>query len=398
MNTKYVLKIIIVLLLVGLFSCKIFELREGLISSDKESANNNAPSEAVESLSPILILNDFNNGTAQNNLEKEDFVWVQDPCTIEPVYNDKSSPHEGAYSLKINYDTKKTGGGAWITYPGSIDTSKYKWLQFWVKGEKGGETFAVEIKDAKEAKSKLNIKDYLDSTTTRWQKVSIPMSDFASTGEGNPDMSQIIAVALVWWEELSLPVSGTVYVDKIMLVRDEKIIKNQKGLSSDLVLDDFNNGTNQNNLQQNDAIWAQDPGIITTAYNDKSSPYEGTYNLKIDYDTKSTGGGAWMLITGTIDISKYKSLEFWVKGKNGGENFAVELRDSNDVKIKFGINNFINKVTTEWQKVNISIDEIKNSNSEIDLAQITVIGFVWWEEYSLPVKGTIYLDKVMLKK
>ena len=96
------------------------------------------------------------------------------------VYEDWTggSPPDPERSLRYIFDGS-TGhsGGAYLEFHSSKDMSAYENLVFWVKGKNGGENFKIGVGDG-ESETFLPITDYI-TITTEWQKVSIPLNDFA---------------------------------------------------------------------------------------------------------------------------------------------------------------------------------------------------------------------------
>ncbi len=345
-----------------------------------------------------LLLADFNNGTAKNNLQETNSVWVQAPAIITPVYDHKTSPYEGKYCLKIDYDTKITGGGAWILNTGILNVSGYEKFVFWIKGKEGGENFTVEFKDSGLVQSKINIDNFIDDVTTEWQKVSIPIDVFA---ENNPeiDLEELIVFAVVWWQEYNLPVKGTIYLDKIMLTGRKKMKKADKAANL-LLVHDFNSGDVQNNLGGNAYIWQDTDVVCSVDYKDTSGPKEGNYSLKIKYDIPEDGnkGCGWFTYSDSLDLSSYKNLVFWARGKDGDEEFAVLLSSPDkENKSTVRIENYLEDgITKKWQEVIIPLQDFINNGKEgFDIRNIScVFGILWWGQKT---SGTIFIDKIFFE-
>ncbi|MFH1258206.1 MAG: carbohydrate binding domain-containing protein [Elusimicrobiota bacterium] len=139
---------------------------------------------------------------------------------------------------------------------------------------------------------------------------------------------------------------------------------------------------------------------------------QGRRGLFITYDIPvGQWAGYYSLMTalgdyGQRDISSYSNLEFWVKGKDGGENFKenfkvefldnIEFIDSNGKKAKntqkFPVGNFLpGGVTTSYQKVTVPLSIV----TTVDLTNIRGLNIVIDEA---PFAGTIYLDEMKLTK
>lgn len=135
--------------------------------------------------------------------------------------------------------------------------------------------------------------------------------------------------------------------------------------------------------------------------------------LKVRYDKKGEGGlygnGGWcgyytLVHVGKkyVDATPYAKLTFWVKGEKGGENFKVGVADQqgemiDDSTKSDSINAYLpaGKVTTEWQKAEVSLDDVF-----VDWELLHSISFCFetdlYEEGAQ--SGTIYIDDLQLEK
>ena len=92
------------------------------------------------------------------------------------------------------YDIKPEGWGGWGASLKGGDYSGYKFLAMDLKGDKGGESFEVGLRDTKGQEKKKSISAYVD-ITQKWQRIFIPLSEFAG-------------VNLASLENMSLSVGG----------------------------------------------------------------------------------------------------------------------------------------------------------------------------------------------
>ena len=118
--------------------------------------------------------------------------------------------------------------------------------------------------------------------------------------------------------------------------------------------------------------------------------------LVIDYNKEGGWCGYYTLLSG-LDISKFNTLSFWVKGEKGGENFDIGLSDQKmqdlgiDAVYLGSANHFLPKgVTADWQEIKMPLSKIA---SEIDLASMG--SFVLSFRYE--GKGRVYLEDLMFK-
>jgi hypothetical protein len=97
-----------------------------------------------------------------------------------------------------------------------------------------------------------------------------------------------------------------------------------------------------------------------------------------------------------LDASPYTYLSFWVKGKQGGEEFSVKIADRKLIEIEDStsvgkINRLLpNGITQEWQEVQIPLNRLVGA----DQTQLGGLTF----DFNFPGNHTIYVDDIVLKK
>ncbi len=139
---------------------------------------------------------------------------------LDPKVHQASSGH----SLRLTVHRERDGfAGVWLGfYPASgagrqfFDARTYRFLSFWVKGEKGGEDFEVQLADdtseqREEEVPKRPIRAYLPKgVSTDWQEVLVPLSDFPGVHLGR--LANLV---------LNFPSPGDyrVYLDDVTLKR-----------------------------------------------------------------------------------------------------------------------------------------------------------------------------------
>ena len=113
---------------------------------------------------------------------------------LDPGVTRTSSGH----SLRVTAHRDVEGFcGVWMEfYPGTaiphqyLDAAGYRFLSFWIKGQKGGEDFDIELTDEatlnnEDARPRRPLHAYLpQGVTTRWQEVQIPLADFRGSKRG----------------------------------------------------------------------------------------------------------------------------------------------------------------------------------------------------------------------
>ncbi len=164
-------------------------------------------------ISPELIYDDFNDGTAGTNLGGSAGAMSSDGA-YDPTINFTTDAYEGSHALSIQYEFPDNQWcGYWSFFKpdqSGYDLSDYSSLMFWVRGGSGSEKFKIEMKDAAGGASY----KYVTITGTHWEQVVIPFSDFEQVPwESAPaDFSNLSQVNIVFDTP---PLSGTVYLDQM---------------------------------------------------------------------------------------------------------------------------------------------------------------------------------------
>ncbi len=114
--------------------------------------------------------------------------------------------------VAVHYQ-KSNGAARWVTRIDQ-DMRKFSALKFRVRGEKGGESFTVDLVDIKGRRCSLDLDQFLrGGLTTQWETVRIPMSKFQLSSL-TPGLSERSAQNI----ELSFTEgSGTIYLDDLRL-------------------------------------------------------------------------------------------------------------------------------------------------------------------------------------
>ncbi|MDP8253165.1 MAG: hypothetical protein P9X27_02070 [Candidatus Kaelpia aquatica] len=137
-------------------------------------------------------------------------------------------------------------------------------------------------------------------------------------------------------------------------------------------------------------VWTSNPkdktlivagSVVTT---DKVGFSGGCYELKYNLGSSEAVYAGFYIDFSSIDVSKYSQLVFWIKGdkKSGfSEKAAVGFS---------GGSQFVD-ITTKWQKIVINLKGFTKKNSENEFNLIFDSG------WATKNKGTVYIDKVILK-
>ncbi len=94
----------------------------------------------------------------------------------------------------------------------------------------------------------------------------------------------------------------------------------------------------------------------------KEGGYKSKAAVQINLDPKDYSGASLCLYNESFDLSKYmldSKLEFYIKGKNGGEQLLIglldeEVSDGKKTQVKMSLNKYV-QITNDWQKVSIPL-------------------------------------------
>jgi len=165
-------------------------------------------------------------------------------------------------------------------------------------------------------------------------------------------------------------------------------------------VDDFETGQTQglfeerkNRLDAFQGTWARRPSYSVMTKVLDTRPGSVGYALRLEYN-KVGGWCGWYTLLNGIDVSKYNTLTFWVKGEHGGERFDIGMADDKmqdfeiDAVYAGPVQAFLPQgVTTEWQQVKIPLQGLR---SDLNLTRLGSL--VLWFRYE--GKGAIQIDDV----
>jgi hypothetical protein len=327
------------------------------------------------------------------------------PSSSEIDIND-SEAKTGECSLMFDLDETNYSGGAYALYE-SVDLSTIKdrgSLDFWVKGENGGERFEIalvnEQADGKKAESVVDVA-MLYPITKDWQKISIPLSLFPDEGVyWDAEASKEVGINFDWsnFTEFKVRTKPNKDNHSIILYFDDIVFSDAS--SSDSKLDIV--------------IFADDFPSYTYAYPSSSDIFVDSTNnersIVLDLDEKDYSGAAFAF--GPLDLSGMKEsavLEFKAKSQKGGEKIDLNLVQAVEPKVEIGIKiDSIKPLTTEWQTYTIPLkdfpkrgvywDEVNKKEMRAELDRWDKIGEIKFKIRKSENKDcVIYIDDVKVK-
>lgn len=139
------------------------------------------------------------------------------------------------------------------------------------------------------------------------------------------------------------------------------------------------------------------PSRVGTYYDNSLYFEKGSdrQSIKVMYSKKEKGFcGSYIIILG--DISSYKTMTFWIKGRSGGETFEIGMNDviSNkreDAVYVGSINRYLpDGITTSWQLVKIPLSDFYGP----DLSRVYSIVFHFNQEG----EGVFWIDELRFYK
>ncbi len=182
-----------------------------------------------------LLVDDFEGrDQMRNRLGNRANVYIKAPSRVKYSYSPQQLGGAQTTALKLGYDkkadTEGAGSGGWCGYytvlkgfKGGedvyVDASDKKAVTLWVKGQQGGETFAVGLADRtwdqqEDSRKAGAIGQYLPAgvVTTEWQQATIPLEEFFV------DNAQLATISINFEADL-MPEggAGVVYIDEMAI-------------------------------------------------------------------------------------------------------------------------------------------------------------------------------------
>ena len=159
----------------------------------------------------LILVDDFESFDSENSLGRDHRTFVHGSAAINGKHT-RGSPN-GIYRISYGgnigavkpYASDPLSFANFTTDLGGSDVSKLSSLTFQIWGAEGGEKPDIYLGDGI-YRWPVDIEDYAE-VTTQWQKVTIPLGDFAGV-----DLTHLERLDFAFqWEKMS----GTVYLDEI---------------------------------------------------------------------------------------------------------------------------------------------------------------------------------------
>jgi hypothetical protein len=128
------------------------------------------------------------------------------------------------------------------------------------------------------------------------------------------------------------------------------------------------------------STWNNPPGAISYALT-PACARSGSFGLQLEYGYTEAGNGGWYVTWvpspgGSFDASGFANLEFWVRGRAGGETFGVGLKDIEGQEIRVYVDQPelpIEVSSADWTLASIPLSTYAAGG--VDLAALDNVSF-----------------------
>lgn len=328
------------------------------------------------------------------------FVFKDDKGSQLTGSSGYQDPVKGYY-LGIKYNMVEAGGlGFGLN---GLNVSVYKFLSFAVKGEKGGESFEVGIRDKKDKEVRIKIDD-VASVTAEWQTVRIPLSSFAGV-----DMSSLNNVHFAF----AAKSKGRINIDDIKFTgsADEQSSATEAGPTTvkagvNKVLVD---GFERTNASDRYYVYEGDDSSLKLDSSRFSK--EGDYALQMEYSLATTKPqGTWVsarLRSGvdSLNWAGAREIKLWVYGDGTDNILRFNIIDS-DGDVWMCENKEV-LGQTKWTLVGFPISKFSlfgggGRTKQLNLSRIKAFEIAIWSRTGINAPGSsssasrIYVDQLYI--
>ncbi len=237
--------------------------------------------------------------------------------------------------------------------PGDLGAYREKGaIVFYVKGKDGGESFTMTFTNAEAGKYQgkpvelirrridLSLDEYV-SVSREWQKVIVPLADFFdkydSMFRGPKHFNWNDVRELCFWIGETRAEEYVYYIDELMIVPSyshaelrrlkEEAKKARDSATAGIVIFDDAVRVGSHHLLGSGKVADPNERLVV----DETEARRGKKSLQFVFNRSRLGSFASVAFfdMDLVDLSEYMKsgcLEFWVKGKHGGESFQVQFR------------------------------------------------------------------------
>lgn len=338
-----------------------------------------------------LLIEDFDIRVDKNLLEGQTGTNVSPGAELDMIV-DYTNLNDGV--LKLNFKNMSSLGKVWEYYSSlenlGHDYNTYNQISFTYKGSNGGEIFSVGLMDTIGNVSLYTVA--IASGDTNQYALSTDITNFTGV-----NINKLKKLFICNYTNDYL--RGTLYFDDLSFYNSSN--------NTRLMIDDFE-GYNKDVNKLGYEHTGRKNGTSTISWDIETNSYFARDGgvLKLDYQSLNLypNWWAWWTPLASEDLTKYTNvstydyLSFWVKGKNGGERFAVKFVTAGGGESSVYVTDYLPYgITVNWQKVTIPVHDFKapgNDPSQLDF--LKSIQFL--NDDFTPSQGTVYIDQLLFSK
>jgi len=376
-----------------------------------DTAGVEANSTVVETIISGPVLDDFNDGGKLNNWGYNTGAFYTTGASCADS-RDATSPQEGAFCLKLDYNVSTSGSyaGYWSKLGGE-DLSGYTSISFWVKATAGGELLKVELKNSStvihRSTAAVYVTDFLDGgVTTSWTEVTIPFHNFVNLDGWNNMKELVFTFENSQAVMNGSPTQGTIYIDRISF---------SSSSVNEVRIDYYGDKIGTCALGGNLGDWEKvgNAGDYTHLFTDILGDYlSPPYALESIYNATLTNpyGGQYVIFGGGTDgwteiphdFSAYNYVSVCVKAKSASENpkvLKIEIADRSSPPYPYVILGAPGAyITTTWQRFIIPLNNLV-VNQGLNKKAIRKIVFTYERSRIIndaggSKQGVLYIDNI----
>lgn len=278
-----------------------------------------------------------------DNTAPELFAFKDEKGTVLNASTAYADGEKGKH-LGIRYGIVPGGfGGAGLALKG-FNASGYRYLGLDIRGDAGGESFDVGLRDAKGQERKRSIAAYTDVAKT-WRRVLIPLGDF-----GGVTLSALDNISFGFAEKKK----GRIYIDNIGF--EGAAAGSDGALVNKVVVDGFD----RTNPTQAYRVFTGDQSSLSLT--SSRVLFDGDYSMEMQYQfSTNRPWGTWVSAQRTpaepLNWTGIDEIKMWVKG-DGSENYLRFRFSESDGEIW----EYVDKTalaSTRWTLVGMPIKAFK---------------------------------------
>jgi len=389
----------------------LLPLSRNLFGGVDQTKGVNVNSTVKEPISFGPVLDDFNDGGRLNNWGYDTGSFSDGVASCADS-RDATSPQEGLFCLKLNYNV--IASASYAGYYSKLEgenLSGYTSISFWVKGTIGGEFFKVELKnnsaDSNRNHAAVYVTDFLDGgVTTSWTEVTIPFHNFVNLDGWNNMKELVFTFENSQAVMNGSPTQGTIYIDRISF---------SSSSVNEVRIDYYGDKIGTCALGGNLGDWEKvgNAGDYTHLFTDILGDYlSPPYALESIYNATLTNpyGGQYVIFGGGTDgwteiphdFSAYNYVSVCVKAKSASENpkvLKIEIADRSSPPYPYVILGAPGAyITTTWQRFIIPLNNLV-VNQGLNKKAIRKIVFTYERSRIIndaggSKQGVLYIDNI----